>query len=388
MNGPEDLHARALDRLVDGDVRGAVADLEAHLARCPRDADAWLHLGSAHEADGRWPEAARAHARAVELGGGRLEARLGHARALAQQGELEAAAAELVAASRAAPGEARVLRELGLVRYEQRRLDEAADCLTRAAAAAPDDARASFALGLAHEARRDLGAALAAYREATRRDPGFLDARRTLADALASLGEHEAAIAELEAVLAIDRRDEQAARNRDVLRATLDEMLARRLLGKTAVALEQSALVAGGQLRARASAGGRASRFGGPGGVELWVAWSEAGAIEALTLVLADPARAGRTEDDVFGVTVLAEDGRRARADWGTAVSLTFLREALGCPMTGAAALYARVAGGLEVAEWGGATVRLVEGARPDAPAERRPGLEVRLSARGASLGP
>ncbi|KYF93589.1 hypothetical protein BE18_19020 [Sorangium cellulosum] len=87
---------------------------------------------------------------------------------------------------------------------------------------------------------------------------------------------------------------------------------------------------------------------GGPGG----------GAIEALHLALTDPDRAARAEDDVFEVTVIGEDGRQAPVSYATGASLTFLREALGCPMTQASALYASLLKGSPSIDWGGATLR------------------------------
>jgi len=351
---PEALHVRALDLLVAGDIAGAITDLRAYLGACPDDGGAWLELGTAYAAVDHVAQAEEALRRAVELGADAF-ARLAHARALARLGRLDDAAAALEEAAKAAPGDARVLRELGVVRYDQRRNDEAAALLEQAIGLAPDDARAWYALGVVQEARKDMGAAVAAYRAAVQRDPALLDARRTLVDALASLGEHEAAIAELDAVLAIDRTDEQAARNRDVLRRALAAMKRRRLLGAGAAALEASALLTeGGFRRLAAIAGDRVARYAAPL-VEVHATVPAGDAIEALVLVLTDPARATRTEDDVFEVTVVAEDGRRVPADRATALTLTFLREALGCPMTTASAIYARLLGGEAEVEWGGA---------------------------------
>ncbi len=65
-----------------------------------------------------------------------------------------------------------------------------------------------------------MGAAVSAYRESVRRDPTLGDARLTLADALAGMGEHEAAIAELtRAARARSPTNEQIAHNREIARA-------------------------------------------------------------------------------------------------------------------------------------------------------------------------
>jgi len=353
MATPDELHARALDLLVGGDTAGGIADLRAYLAARPDDAAAWMELGTAYHAVDHLAQAEDALRRAIALDAASIEARLARARVLARLRRTDEAAAELEEAARRGAEDARVLEELGVIRYEQRRYDEAAELLERAADAAPGDARAAYALGVVHEARKDMGAAVAAYRQAVRRDPALTDARRNLADALAGLGEHEAAMRELEAVLAVDRADEQAAHNLDVLRRALAGMAKRRLLGKEAAALAGSALITEGGFRAR-EAGERAARYTTPL-AEVHATLDEARAIAALMLVLTDPARAARTDGEAFAVTVVTEDGRRAPADLGTALTLTFLREALGCPLTQASGLYARLLAGEAEVEWGGA---------------------------------
>ncbi|WP_437524155.1 tetratricopeptide repeat protein [Sorangium sp. So ce726] len=366
--------ARALDLLSRGDMAGGIAGLEGHVAGAPDDAGAWLALGAAYAAEERWADAARALARAVERNGGEeeIEARLAYARALVRLGRLDEAAAELRRGAAIEPPDPRALRELGVVLYDLRLYDEAARWLARACEAAPEDARAAFALGLAHEARREIAPAIAAYREAVRRAPSFADARLTLADALASIGEHERALGELEALLARERSHEQAARNREVLQRALAEMRARRLLGKTERELVRSALVMEAQLRRRearaapATAEGAAARqivrYTAPL-LELHVTLDPSsgpgsGAIEALHLALTDPDRAARAEDDVFKVTVIGEDGRQAPVSYATGASLTLVREAIGCPMTQASALYTSLLKGSPSVDWGGATLR------------------------------
>ncbi len=120
--------------------------------------------------------------------------------------------------------------------------------------------------------------------------------------------------------------------------------------------------------------------------VEVYATFDEAHAIASLLLVLTDPDRAARAEDDVFRVTVVTADSRSAPADFATAITLTFLREALGCPMTQASALYARLLGGEAPLEWGGASLTFDSVPRPDKPAERRHG--VRVSGKGSPIGP
>jgi Tfp pilus assembly protein PilF len=382
MPSSAELRAQAKALLLAGDTAGGISDLKAYLDAEPDDEGAWLELGTAYASlGGHWIPACDALRAAVDLDGNVVDARLAYARALLQIKRPDDAAFQLLQAAKVAPDDARVLEELGIVFYEKRLYDKAVVWLSKATDVAPERARSHYALGLAHEARRDMGGAVAAYREAVRRDPAFTAARSTLADALASMGEHEGAIAEFEALLQIDRTNEQAAHNRDVLRHALDEMANHRLLGRGQQELEASALITEGAFRKKgpvpADDGALTVRYAAPL-VEVYATFDAAHAITALLLVLTDPDRAARSGDDTFKVTVIAEDGHREPVSFATAASLTFLREALGCPMTQASAIYARLLGGEASLEWGSATLTWDTVPRPDKPSEPRHGIRVR----------
>ncbi len=381
MPSPAELHAQAKDLLLAGDTAGGISDLKAYLDAEPDDESAWLELGAAYASlGGHWIQACDALRAAVDLDGTLVDARLAYARALLEIKRPDDAAFQLLQAAKVAPDDARVLKELGIVFYGKRLHDKAVVWLSKAIEIAPDDARAHFALGLAYEARRDMGGAVAAYREAVRRDPAFGSARSTLADALASMGEHEGAVAELEALLTIDRSNEQAAHNRDVLLHALDEMKKHRLIGRGQQELEASALITEGGFRKKGPVPGEGPgltvRYAAPL-VEIYASFAVDHAIDTLLLVLTDPDRAAKSEDDTFKVTVIAEDGHREPVSFATAVSLTFLREALGCPMTQASAIYARLLGGEATLTWGSATLAWDSVPRPDKPGEPRHGIRV-----------
>src|SRR5258708_3969891 len=174
-------------RALEGDVEGAIGELQGILEESPDDETAWLTLGMGFSSAGRWREASEALARAVELDGDVLPARMAFARALENDGKLDDAAFQLLKAAKLAPRDARTLKELGAVSYKKGLYEKAVRFLPRAGGAAPGDARVWYALGLAQEARRDPGAAIAAYREAIRVDPKFADAHKTLADTLAAM---------------------------------------------------------------------------------------------------------------------------------------------------------------------------------------------------------
>ena len=382
MPSPAELRAQAKDLLLEGDTAGGISDLKAYLDDEPDDEGAWLELGTAYAAaGGHWIQACDALRAAVDIDGNVVDARLAYARALLQIKRPDDAAFQLLQAAKIDPDDARVLEELGIVFYEKRLYDKAVVWLSKAIDIAPERARSHYAMGLSHEARREMGGAVASYREAVRRDPAFVSARSTLADALASVGEHEGAIAELEALLQIDRTNEQAAQNRDILRSALGEMRNQRLLGKGQKELEASALITEGAFRKKGPVPGEGVgmtvRYAAPL-VEVYASFDLEHAIQSLLLVLTDPDRAARSEDDAFKVTIIAEDGRREPVSFATAVSITFLREAIGCPMTQASAIYARLLGGESTVEWGAAILTWDTVPRPDKPSEPRHGIRVR----------
>jgi tetratricopeptide (TPR) repeat protein len=377
-------------RALEGDVEGAIGELRGLLEQSPDDETAWLTMGMVFSSAGRWREASESLARAVELDGDVLAARMAYARALEKDGKLDDAAFQLLRAEKLAPGDPRPLKELGAVFYKKGLYDKSVQFLNRARGVAPDDARVWYALGLTQEARRDPGAAIAAYREAIRIDPKFADAHKTLADVLASMGEHEQAIAVLDDLLRVERTNEQAAINREVLVRALGEMHERRLLGKTEKEVERSALVQEGQLKRRGHVP-RSDRDPlevvsvvryGTGLAEMLVGLSAQATIAQLLLVLLDPQKAAKKRDNVFRVTVVGTSGRREPANYATAITLTFLREALGAPMTQAGELYARLLGGEPAIEWSGARMQFVSMARPDRPDETMHGLAVTALAR------
>jgi tetratricopeptide (TPR) repeat protein len=375
-----------------GDVEGAVARLRRELEGDAASASLWLALGSVLSGAGRWEEAISALREAVLLDEDVAVARVLLARALEGGGKADDAVFQLLRASKLAPNDPAVLRELGGAFYRKGFYDKALPWLLKARSAAAgnpeEEARALYALGLVQEARRDPGAAIAAYRGAIERNKGHLDAYKTLADALASIGEHERAIAVLDELLEVDRTNEKAALNREVLERAVVEMCARRLLGKTTKELETSALVQAGQLKRRGrgilgrvadvttSTLQRRDREAGEVGkerysnalLELYVTYGTDRTIASLFLVLTDPDVANRKRDPVFQVTVVAKDGRREPASYATAASLTFLREAMGIPMTRAAELYARLLAGEDSIEYGGLEARFAEAEGPSGP--------------------
>lgn len=345
-----------LERLLAGDSADVIAGLEERLEAEPDDDATWLRLATAYMHIEHFPEAAKALERAVALDGDVLEARRLYASVLRRLRRYDEAAFQLVRAKRIAPNDAGVARELGAAFYDKRLYDKALAELERARDLDANDARVHFALGLVHEAKGEVAASIAAYRRAVRLEPDLVEARRTLADALASMGEMQDAVTELEKALAVDRTNMQIAANLEVLARGLSELEAARLLGKGEKAVEVSAVVEQGQLKRRGKITGAGDddivRYGAEL-AELWCTY-DGDAIVRLMLILLDPERAAGASGEAFEVTVVNDEGEQLAANYATAITVTFLREALGCPMTVASSLYAKVLRGEEVT-WGGA---------------------------------
>lgn len=353
-----------LERLLSGDSADVIASLVEQLAADPDDDLAWLRLGTAYFHIGHLPEAAEAFERAVQIDGDVIEARKLYASTLTRLRRHDEAAFQLVRAKRIAPDDPTVARELGAAFYAKRLYAKALTELDRARALDGSDPKTHFSLGLVHEAQGEVASAIVAYREAVRLDPEFVEARRTLADALASMGEMQDAVNELEEALRVDRTNTQIAANLEVLARGLRELEAARLLGKGERAIETSAVVEQGQLKRRGkiSEEGRADvvRYGADL-AELWVTFDEQAEAERLMLILLDPERAASVSGEAFEVTVVNNKGEQHAANYATAITVTFLREALGCPMTRASALYARLLQGAGEVSWGGARLGFAE---------------------------
>jgi len=348
-----------LSRLLDGDSAAVIEALQAAVAEAPEDEIAWLKLGVAYLHISHFAEAAQALGSAVALDDSVIDARRFYSRALSRLRRHDEAAFQLVQAKRMAPDDARVRKELGIAFYDKRLFDKAIRELDKARELAPGDARVCYALGLAYEGKSEVAVAIIHYRRAVELEPGLVEVRRTLADALAAMGEMSGAVSELEQALRLDRANTQIAMNLEVLRNGLRELELRRLLGHGEAEAERSALVREGQLKRKGSisdavggGGRRILRYGGEL-AEMWLTLDEHCNARRIMLLLPDPDMAAAAPDDVFGVTIVSKNGELGPTNYATAVTLTFLREALGCPMTTASAIYAKLLTERETLSWG-----------------------------------
>jgi tetratricopeptide (TPR) repeat protein len=320
-----------------------IESLRQRVAANADDQSAWLQLAGAYLSIDHIAEAAEALAKAVALDGDIVVARRSYAEVLSKLGRQDEAVYQLVQAKRLAPNDARVMHELGVAFYDKGLYQKAYKTLRAACALAPEDGAIRYASGLAQEAGGDMAGAIAEYREAVRLAPELIAAHETLADALAAVGKLAEAVAELEIVLAKRRNNTRAATNIEILQKALVELASRRLLGKAEADVSGSVLVQEAKLgRVEVSPESRNVICYATGLAQLWVQFDAERATK-LSLVIPDPEKAALAKGRLFQVTVVSADGTPTEADFATAITLTFLREALGLPLTTVAHLYAEL---------------------------------------------
>jgi tetratricopeptide (TPR) repeat protein len=169
------LHARAIAAFARRDFTAAEAVLRTLLGEWPEDRDARFNLGYVLEAREQLDQAAAVYEPLAAADDGPALARLGRLRSA--QGRLDEAAVALSRAYAAAPGDALLARDLGIVENLRGRYEESARILDAVVRARPDDTQAWSALADSLRALRRLDEAEAAVDEALRRDLGSLHAR-------------------------------------------------------------------------------------------------------------------------------------------------------------------------------------------------------------------
>ena len=170
------------------DIERAVGLIRQSLQSNPNHVEALNNLGVAYRKLGRFEDAFRAHARAVELSPGSATAHDnlgGDAHAL---GRFDEALAHYDTALRLDPRSADALRNRGATLLQLGRLEEAAASLEASLRIEPDSAEAHHSLGTVLLRARRPADAIAQFNEALRLDPAHAEARNNLGMALEMTG--------------------------------------------------------------------------------------------------------------------------------------------------------------------------------------------------------
>ena len=121
-------------------------------------------------------------------------------------------------------------------------------------------------------------------------------------------------------------------------------MRSKRILDKDVETFERSTLVQRGQLKRKGvvrDENGEYVRYSNAH-AELWLRL-DLNRIRRMTLALRSPDKAASTSDEDFEVSTVSGDGQEVPADYGTAITLTFLREALGLPLMRASEIFRKL---------------------------------------------
>ena len=190
----DELLARGMQALQDGDAAAAHAALAEAVARRPDAAEAQCRFAIACQATGRHADAAAAFAAALAQSPDMVEAQYGLAATLAALGRAEESLARYDALIAAAPGlpeaqygRAALLQSLG-------RAEDAEQGFAAALALDPDFAEAAAGRAGALLALGRPEAAVACCETALGIDPDFIEPRRVLATALAAMRRYAEAI--------------------------------------------------------------------------------------------------------------------------------------------------------------------------------------------------
>ncbi len=157
---------------------------EHMIALAPRAATPHFGLGHCHQTKGRFDDARREYAKALECDSRHVHSRNNLALLLLDSGQFKEAADHLRTVLTITPDAPDVLSNLSLALASDGRTDEAIECCKKALAINPGELRALTNWGAALGIRGDADGAIAKFEEALKQNPDFADARRNLAAAL------------------------------------------------------------------------------------------------------------------------------------------------------------------------------------------------------------
>lgn len=165
-----------------GDLAGAMDHYLSALAIDADHARALSLYGLALLHAGRTAEAREPLERAIERGGDQVDVQVNHARYLRATGEIDRAVETLVQATQSTPRDARVWRDLGEARIEQRDFAAAADALDEALQLQPGNLAIALRLARAHAAAGHNPAAFYALEHADKISPDAFETAEVRAD--------------------------------------------------------------------------------------------------------------------------------------------------------------------------------------------------------------
>lgn len=202
MASPDPERAAALHRA--GKLKEAVAAYRAVVKAQPRNFDALYNLGMIQAQAGRFQDAAKWVARALEIDPGFVRGHFDLGSLYGQLGRFDLAIESLKRADALAPDNTDVLHNLGNALSESGRLEEALSVFDRALALKPDFALAHFNRANVLKAAQHHEAAIEGYRAALALKPDHVQALNNMGNCLYQLRRDEEAAAAFQRALKID----------------------------------------------------------------------------------------------------------------------------------------------------------------------------------------
>ena len=193
---PSELRQAADDKLKDGDVTGAIADLVAATDRFPNDPGLWKSLGTAYLKANRAAEAAEAFQKQSEL--------------LEKGVTTENIGSTVTEEPKTPQVSAETLIAQGIEARQKLDRVGAIEAFRRATELSPTAAEPYNYLGLAYSDNGQLEEAAGAFRQALQRNDGYLAAHLNLGSAYVQLRRWPEAVAEYRKAVAQDKSDADA----------------------------------------------------------------------------------------------------------------------------------------------------------------------------------
>jgi len=217
---PSILGTLGLACMMDGKPDEALAAFDKALELDPRSAGLLMQRARVHAVRGDREKALADIGVVVDLAPREPEARLLRARILQQADRSEEAVADVEAVLEQNPDLPAALELRGLIAAEQRDYAEAIRSFRKLAAKSPDDAVVLSQLGMLYLANKQPREAIRRFTKALEIDADEFSARRGRSDAAISIGDHLAALADLEKALDLKPDDTGILNNLAWLLAT------------------------------------------------------------------------------------------------------------------------------------------------------------------------
>jgi tetratricopeptide (TPR) repeat protein len=186
-------YLKANQAVAAGNMKEAMSEYEAALAKDPKYADVWADYGAVLAISGNWQEAATKYKKAIELKPNDGLFKANYARVLDKLGRKDESIEQLEKAYQLAPKDKVIIQALAGKCIAAGNFDSAISVLEQGVYLFPNSAPMHDKLSLAFARTGNINQSLAHAREAVRLDPKLISARLNLGSALMLKGDNAGA---------------------------------------------------------------------------------------------------------------------------------------------------------------------------------------------------